>query len=193
MRLERIGNGKDKREFVKLYETAFPSQERKPFGFMEELVRAGKMDMLAILDGVRFVGLAIVLLAGKAALLDYFAISSSLRNCGYGGQALELLLRRYGDRRMILEIEAQDPQADNALERQKRKAFYLRNHVKETGIYAHVYGTDFELLSSDGKLSYGEYVQALEDSMGAACVEKLCPRQILKKSTADGTGGRGEK
>lgn len=193
MQLEGIGSGKDKREFVELYETAFPSQERKPFDFMEELARAGKMEMLTIRDGERFMGLAAVLLAGKIVLLDYFAISPPIRNCGYGSQALELLLRRYGDRRMILEIEAEDPQADNALERQKRKAFYLCNHVKETGIYAHVYGTDFELLSSDGKLSYEEYVQAMVDSMGAACVEKLCPRQILGNSPADVIGGRGEK
>ncbi len=193
MQLEDIGNRKDKGEFVKLYETAFPSQERKPLDFMEELVRAGKMDMLAILDGERFVGLAIVLLAGEAALLDYFAISPSLRNCGYGGRALEMLLRRYGKGRMILEIEVEDPQAENAVERQKRKDFYLRNYVKETGIYAHVYGTDFELLSSDGKLSYEEYVRAMEDSMGAACVKKLRPRQIFKDLPADGAGGRGKK
>lgn len=190
MRLEDLGNLEDKRQFVKLYETAFPVDERKPFGFMEELVRAGKMDMLAVMNEERFVGLAILLLTEKAVLLDYFAVCPAVRNLGYGGKALGMLLQRYGKKRMILEIEAEDPQAENALCRVKRKEFYLRNGIRKTGVYAHVYHTDFELLSSDGELSYQEYVRVMEDSMGAACVEKLCPRQIFKDLSADRAEGR---
>lgn len=179
MRLEDLGNMENKDLFLTLYETAFPIQERKPFGFMEMLAAQGKMEMLAIMDEERFVGLAIVLLAGEAVILDYFAIDPSMRNCGHGGKALGMLVNRYRDQRMILEIEVEDPQAENALERVKRKAFYMRNGIKETGVYAHVYHTDFELLSADGNLTYEEYVQAMKASMGAAWVEKLSPRRIF--------------
>lgn len=179
MRLEDLDTMEDKEPFLALYETAFPSQERKPFGVMEELSARGKMEMLAIMDEERFVGLAIVLLAGESVILDYFAIAASMRNCGYGGKALGMLVSRYSSQRMILEIEMEDPQAENAQERVKRKAFYMRNGIKETGVYAHVYHTDFELLSADGKLTYEEYVQAMKASMGAAWVEKLSPRQIF--------------
>ncbi len=180
MRLEYIGDIKDKRAFITLYEEAFPSEERKPFGLMEELVRQGKMEMLVVLDGEEFVGLAAVLLAKEIVILDYFAISPSIRNRGYGGRALDLLLERYKERRLILEIEVEDPKAENAQERVKRKEFYMQNKIKETGIYAHVYQTDFELLAADGRLSFKEYVQAMEDTMGAELVAKLAPREIFR-------------
>ena len=35
----------------------------------------------------------------------------------------------------------QDEKAENAQDRKRRKAFYLRNGLKETGLFAHVYGT----------------------------------------------------
>lgn len=81
---------------------------------------------------------------------------------------------------MILEIEVEDPKAENAQERVKRKEFYMQNKIKETGIYAHVYQTDFELLAADGRLSFKEYVQAMEDTMGAELVAKLAPREIFR-------------
>lgn len=93
-----------------------------------------------------------------------------------------MLIGRYRGRRLILEIEAEDPGAENALYRVKRKAFYKRNGMKETGVYAHVYHTDFELLSVDGELSFGEYVQVMEETMGAGYVARLCPRQIGRES-----------
>lgn len=192
MRLEDIGAIEDREAFIALYGTAFPREERKPFAFMEELARQGKMEMLAVMDGERFVGLAITLLAKEIVILDYFAIAPAVRGRGYGGQALGLLIKRYGGRRLILEIEMEDPRAENALYRVKRKEFYIRNGIKETGIYAHVYHTDLELLSADGRLSFGEYVRAMEVAMGAEHVAKLRPRQIFKDPTGNGKeSGRG--
>lgn len=186
MELEDIGNIEDREAFIALYETAFPSEERKPFAFMERLARRGTMEMLAVMDGEQPVGLAIILLASEIVILDYFAISPAVRDRGYGGQALGLLIKRYGGHRLILEIEVEDPHAENALERAKRKTFYIRNGMKETGIYVHVYHTDFELLSTDGKLSFREYVRAMEEAMGAGYIVKLRPRQIFKDPAENG-------
>ena len=51
-----------KSQLYELYEMAFPEQEKKPLHVMEQLVEDGKMEMLAIVDGDEFVGLAIKLL-----------------------------------------------------------------------------------------------------------------------------------
>ena len=48
-----------KSQLYELYEMAFPEQEKKPLHVMEQLVEDGKMEMLAIVDGDEFVGLAI--------------------------------------------------------------------------------------------------------------------------------------
>ncbi len=180
IQLVDMREAKVREPFIALYETAFPSEERKPFGFMEGLVRRGKMEMLAVMDEGRFVGLAVTLLGEEAVLLDYLAIAPACRDCGYGGAVLGLLKGRYGGRRLILEIEVEDPQAENARERVRRKAFYMRNHMKETGVYAHVYHTDFELLSVDGRSDFEEYVQVMEQTMGADFIERLKPRQIFQ-------------
>ena len=48
-----------KSQLYELYEMAFPEQEKKPLHVMEQLVEDGKMEMLAMVDGDEFVGLAI--------------------------------------------------------------------------------------------------------------------------------------
>lgn len=52
-----------KSQLYELYEMAFPEQEKKPLHVMEQLVEDGKMEMLAIVDGDEFVGLAINMLS----------------------------------------------------------------------------------------------------------------------------------
>ena len=125
-----------KSQLYELYEMAFPEQEKKPLHVMEQLVEDGKMEMLAIVDGDEFVGLAINMLSGNCALLDYYAIIPEKRSGGYGSKGLEVLLVHFKNQKYIFEIEIQDEQADNAQERKRRKAFYLRNGLKETGLFA---------------------------------------------------------
>lgn len=171
--------GTEYREAVHaLYEEAFPEIERKPFSLMEELAARGKMEMLAVVEDGAFLGLAINMMAGKTALLDYFAISPQQRGGGIGSRSLKLLLERFRDQKYIFEIEMQDASADNAKERERRKAFYLRNGLKETGVFANVYGTDFELLTPDGELSYEEYTDILYDILGDEGVAVLNPRLL---------------
>ena len=55
----------------------------------------------------------------------------------------------------ILAIE--DEQYDNNEQRTRRKAFYLRNGLKASGIHTKVYETDMELLIFDKPVSFEEY------------------------------------
>lgn len=152
--------------FEQLYEEAFPPAEKKPMEFMKQLEKEGSMELLVISKEEQFLGLVILMHGAKASILDYFAIADSLRGGGYGGQVIRTLLERFREKKLILEIERQDPKAENAPERKRRKAFYLRNGVLETGIYANVYDTDFELLTSDGQLTFEEYRETLLEILG---------------------------
>lgn len=164
-----------KSQLYELYDTAFPEQEKKPLHVMEQLVEDGKMEMLAMVDGDEFVGLAINMLSGNCALLDYYAIIPEKRSGGYGSKGLEVLLVHFENQKYIFEIEIQDEQADNAQERKRRKAFYLRNGLKETGLFANVYDTDFEILTPDGELTFQEYVDFLKEVLGEEYVQFLNP------------------
>ena len=158
-----------------LYYEAFPEVERKPFHYMETLCASGKMEILAVVDNGEFIGLVINMLSNQAALLDYFAISPEKRGGGYGSRALRLVLDRFKDKPLIFEIEKQDPSAENAVDRKRRKDFYLRNGVKETGLLVNVYHTDFELLTQDGNLTFDLYLKTLHNVLGEEGVKLLNP------------------
>ena len=78
-------------------------------------------------------------------------------------------------------IETQNEKAENAEDRKRRKAFYLRNGLKETGLFVNVYDTDFELLTPDGELTFWEYVDFLREVMYEEYVEILRPTLIAMK------------
>lgn len=176
---------KDGRKFEKnvceLYEEAFPESEKKPWTVMEELVKQNKMEILAIEKEDEFIGLAINLIDGETALLDYFAIDPEKRNCGYGGDCIRTLLEKFRDKKYIFEIEMQDENAENAEDRKRRKAFYLRNGLKETGLFANVYQVDFEMLTPDGSLSYEQYTGFLERVLGKEYLRFLDPVLIQQR------------
>ena len=164
-----------------LYEEAFPESEKKPRPVMEKLVKQGKMEIFAIEKDDEFIGLAINLIEGKTALLDYFAIAPEKRNCGYGGACIRTLLEKFRDKKYIFEIEMQDEYAENAEDRKRRKAFYLRNGLKETGLFANVYQVDFEMLTPDGSLSYDQYTGFLESVLGQEYLQMLNPVLIQQR------------
>ena len=167
-------------ELRSLYEAAFPEDEKKDFNYMLGLRDEGKLEMLAIDDDGEFAGLIINLLSdSNTVLLDYFAVSPDKRSSGIGGRALKLLLDRITGKKLIFAIEMHDDNALNAEDRRRRKSFYLKNGIKETGVFVNVYNTDFELLTNDGKLSYEDYISALKNSMGDRVDRILKPRKLF--------------
>lgn len=111
-----------------LYLAAFPAAERKSFSMILKKQAEGSVDILSIEeDDGRFLGLAILAHAGDLSLLDYFAVSPESRGKGTGGAAFELLKARHANRRFFLEIEDVSVPSDNAEQRLRRRAFYLRH------------------------------------------------------------------
>ena len=146
-----------------LYEDAFPPAEKKPFAMMEKLEEEGRMEILAAVEEDRFVGLCITINVPESdlSMLDYFAISPEIRGGGYGSKALRLLLERFRGRRLIFEIERLDDQAENAGERRRRKSFYMKNGLLESGLMVSCFGVDFELLLSEGEIEFADYERVL--------------------------------
>lgn len=165
-----------------LYEAAFPKQEKKPFFMMKRLRRKGNMEFLCVEDeDGGFLGLAIMILCGELALLDYFAITPERRGRNVGSQALKALQQRYADKKLLLEIEStlglegtqgnelgtaaseslQLP--DNAAERLRRKAFYLRNGMTPMDFNVDLFGVEMEILTHGKTVTYEEYHTIFEE------------------------------
>lgn len=149
-----------------IYLEAFPKAERKPFGIMKHKAGQGVMELLAIREKGRLLGLAFSVLYRDLVLLDYFAIDQRCRGQSYGSEALRLLKERYRDQRFVLEIERPDANAPNQEERLRRKQFYLKNGMQETGIYVSVFRVPMELLTDGKPLTYEEYHQVYEKAVG---------------------------
>lgn len=173
-------------EVVHLYETAFPRVEKKPFDWIVTLAMEGKMEIQAITDEEEFVGLAILMRTDTTALLDYFAISKAKRCGGYGGKAVRAIQQHYRGKKLILEIEKEDPDAPNAVNRKRRKTFYLKNGLKETGLFVNIYHTDFEIITPDGKLTFEEYVSFLTTILGEEAITKMEPKMLRQKKKLHG-------
>lgn len=162
-------------EVKALYEELFPPIERKPFPFMQKLVQEGKATFLIIYDEeiTEFVGFCFLLLHGDMILWDYFGVKPKYQSKGYGGIVLQEVAKQNPTCRIFGEIEPPDENAPNNDMRIRRKNFYLRNGVKETGILLDLYGCVLEIMyMGDVPVTYQEYIDFQTAIVGKKEVEK---------------------
>lgn len=141
---------KEYKALRRLYRSAFPAAERMPLHRFFTLQEQGQAEILALRTCGSFAGMMIVTFAPGFALLNYFAVSPACRSMGLGSQALPALQERYGNRRVVLEVEPADDRAPNALQRQRRLAFYAKNGFLPCALPVRLCGVDLELLTPDG-------------------------------------------
>lgn len=157
MRLIEVVSEKEWSLVENLYMAAFPENERKPFEMIREKNRQRVTDVWMIEEDGEFSGFAITMNGEDLVLLDYFAVCEEKRGQGLGGKSLRALQEQYQGKRFFLEVESLKVSADNMEERRRRKQFYLNNGMKELGVYAKLFGVEFELLGYDCEVTFGEY------------------------------------
>ncbi|MDE6728947.1 MAG: GNAT family N-acetyltransferase, partial [Oscillospiraceae bacterium] len=164
----------DLRQIKKLYRTAFPRIERKPFRLILRQCKKGEAELFAVrTDSGRFAGFAVTVMFGDIVMLDYFAIHPKLRGRGIGSRVLKMLMSKYADRRFILEIESVSSPCRNLVIRQKRREFYLKNGMKTAGFTAHVFFTDLEVLTAGMPVSFDEYRELYAAHLGRRANKKI--------------------
>jgi GNAT superfamily N-acetyltransferase len=157
------------RQIKRLYKSAFPANERKPWNSMLKLTQTGAMEILSCREP-DFCGLAITVFWQDAVLLDYLAVEEQKRSHGRGGRILRALAERYPHKRIIVEIERPGAPGLNPALCQSRRSFYLQNGFTECGFAAHIYHSEFLLLSNGTPFTFAEYRQLYYDSFGT----KIC-------------------
>ncbi len=176
MKLRHIQSRKDWRDIKKLYNDAFPANEKKPFWMIRRKHRCGEADVWVLeLEG-EFSGLAITMNGADLVLLDYFAVSADRRGGGIGSEALKALQEMYGDRRFFLEIESVEEGAATQTERERRKRFYLANGMQELGVNVTLFGVDMELLGYNCEVDFNEYRGLYFDTYGNWAAKNVVER-----------------
>ena len=158
----------------RLYLSAFPASERKPFAVILLQYRRGKMDVWCLEEAGNFSGFAITINSDTLVLIDYLAIAESCRGKGLGTAALAALREKYSGRNVFLEIESVYEDAPNLPERQRRKQFYLRCGLTPMHVMVRLFGIKMELLGFDGcKIDYPTYHAFYRDNLGQWAADRI--------------------
>ena len=134
----------------KLYNSAFPDDERAPIWILASKAGRENVDFWGLYADGEWFGLAYVVTEGSICYLFYFAVAENMRKKGLGSKSLQALKKHYADYRFFLALEQLDESAENYEERLKRRNFYLRNGLKpldltirEASVIYDVMGTDY--------------------------------------------------
>ena len=157
MKLYRPSGFLDVLRIRRLYREAFPRCERKPFSIIRAMEKKGKTDLWYFEDEGGFAGLCATINGKNEILIDYLAVAKKRRGTGLGTEMLKLLLERYREYGVFLEIEELDPSAKNNAERIRRKEFYLRAGLTPIDTHVKLFGVDMELLGKNCHLNFDEY------------------------------------
>lgn len=140
----------------------FPSDELKPLSMIKKSLDKDEYFCYGIFSGDKLYGYAcfvsIIVDEKQYCLLDYFATLSDLRGQGIGSEFLHLLRDELKNAEMVI-CESEDPTGTSGDEldiRQRRIAFYLRNHFIDTGVTAEIFGVKYVLLELDTGRKHSE-------------------------------------
>lgn len=149
--------GAEIRQIRELYFSAFPREERSPFGLMKRRAKQGVGRMLAAKDGGEFVGFTYIIESADCAYLFYLAIVPQTRGAGYGSAILAQLREMYADKRIFLARESLDESADNYEQRVRRHEFYLRNGFSDLNCKIRELTVTFDVMSVGGEITPEDY------------------------------------
>lgn len=160
-------------EIKKLYIEAFPKAERKPMEQILKVCQDGLGRIIPILLDDDFVGMFITLDSNKddTLLIDYFAIKDDYRGLSLGSKSIELL-NKTENKTIIIEIEPCHEEAENIIQRKKRKKFYKNLGFRQTDINISWFGVDLELMSLNKTINFDHYMSLLTSIFPKSYIEE---------------------
>lgn len=136
-----------------IYDTEFPPAERfASFHDIVERAIPGKVNISAICDQGQAVGFCIRIIGEAWQYLMFFGIDGTMQGHGYGEKALKVMMQETGGVPLVFCIESTEVEAANSEQRIRRKNFYLRQGMHDTGIRFESMGVPFEVMASVEKL-----------------------------------------
>lgn len=160
---------KCKKEVKKLYQEAFPKEEKMPFWLLCLLDKENTTQFYGIYDKEQFVGLVYNVYYQDIVFIFYLAINPKLRGQGYGSRVLKALQEKYLQYRMVLNIEQVDEKSSNYQQRLKRRKFYENNGFSGLNYTITEMGVVYEMMGYDKQnkpVTKEEYMALMENYFG---------------------------
>lgn len=152
-----IATKQDYCQIRRIYNSAFPRDERAPFFLIRRRARQGRSEMLTARENGELIGFACVVTYQDLAYLFYFAIDEKQRGKGYGSRILQQLKDRYLGKRFFLAREQLDETADNYAQRVKRHEFYLKNGLEDLPLQIKEASVIYDVMGVGGAVTPEEY------------------------------------
>lgn len=152
------------REVKKLYESAFPAEERYPFLRMLLMKSLNpNVELLAYeRDGV-FCGFTLTVCTEKYLYINFIAVNPELRSGGIGSGILQTLKGRFPNQALLVEVETPLAGAENHAQRFSRVAFYRKNGFYDLDRTISGKGGDYILLSTDRAYDRDAYLAVFRE------------------------------
>ena len=157
---------KKNKKVIKLYNEAFPKDERIPIWLLKMLARKNKAKFYGIYDNEKFVGLVYNIFYKDIVFVFYLAIDKGTRGQGYGSKVLKSIKQKYRNYRIILCIEPVDKNSNNYEQRMKRKKFYLKNEFKDSNYTIKERNIIYEMLYYNENVTLQEFQELMKNYFG---------------------------
>lgn len=141
---------------IDLYKEAFSGAQRIPSCLLRYKLRHGKTGFDVLYEEDNWIGLVYATEFRDIIFLQFLAISESLRADGYGSKVMASMRYMQPGKRIVLNIEELDEQAQNSRQRVKRKAFYEKNGFSSSGYIVREPDGRHEMLIRGGSISKEE-------------------------------------
>ncbi|BCN31829.1 GNAT family N-acetyltransferase [Anaeromicropila herbilytica] len=154
-----IIKSKSFRSIKKLYQQAFPENEKLPIWILVLMSLRKCVDFYSFYDKNVFCGFTYLIHYKKMTFVLYLATDSSVRSKGYGAGILDWIEKAYQENSIVLNIETVSEKYDNFEQRLKRQKFYYNNGFQDTGytLYDKKDIYDVLITKNSANFSEGEY------------------------------------
>lgn len=154
------------KQIKKLYQSAFPPEERPPFFLLMSKTGRDNVDFWGIYADGKWIGLAYVISKDKLSYLFYLAVSEAERGKGFGSAIIRTLRRMYDDQLLFLALETLDEAAPNYDERLKRRNFYMHNGLKPVDCQITEGGVTYDVMGTSEHLEPDDYTRMMNEYAG---------------------------
>ena len=154
------------KEVKEIYLEAFPKRERKPFFSLRRSVKRGKVQLLTAVEENQLLGFTAVIPYKNMIMVDYLAVSGKIRSKGTGSRIMQEVCRMFAGKKIVLLIEKEDAQAENAQQRIARRRFYVKNGFTSSGIFIGGRSGEMEIMNFGGRVIAQEYLELQKYALG---------------------------
>lgn len=180
IKLVRAENSrKEYKRIKKLYNEAFPADERAPLFLLKKRAKQKKGDSWSIYDGSEWIGWIYMITYKNLAYVNYLAIDNQYRGKGYGIYAIEELKKKYKGKNIFLALEQLDSKAENYVQRLKRHDFYERCGLKDLPYKIKEATVVYAIMGTGETVEPEEYKEMMDKFLGRIFT-RLVDARMLK-------------